>query len=280
MTDTPAELPFGHFLKFWRGVHHLSQEVLADRVGSSPRHISRLENGSSRPSETMVSEIATALKLGQRDSNYLLLSAGYSTSEQHQDFNSPDLKWLRKAMILTLRALDPYPASLMDGLGNLLMVNRGWVGFYRNTAAVRSLDQVNNHYDFLFSRHGAGNIIRGLEDTLSVILMSLKQGVMLENHQHDEGLALLDRLENHPSIPEDWCQRGAKLEPMASFKVQVEMNGALKRFYTVSQVVGARGPAAYVSEPQLHINTLYPEDETLDLSSLIAGELSHPLLPY
>lgn len=221
-----------------------------------------------------------ALGLGQRDSNYLLLAAGYSTVEKQQDFHSPDLKWLRKAMVLTLRSLDPYPASLMDGLGNLLMVNRGWVGFYSNSSEVKSLDDVKNQYEFLFSRRGAGNIIRGWEDTLSVILMSLKQGIMLASKPNAEGEALLKRLENHPSIPEDWAQRGAKLEPMASFKVQVDMNGALKRFYSVAQTVGALGPAAYVSEPHLSINTLYPEDETLDLSSLIEGELSHPLLPY
>ena len=279
MSESAAELPFGRFLKFWRGVHGLSQEELAHRLDSSTRHISRLENDSSRPSETMVQDIARALQLGQRDRNYLMLSAGYTTVEEKRDFHGPQLKWLRKAMILTLRSLDPYPASLSDGLGNLLMVNRGWVGFYRNSNAGRSLDDVSNLYDFMFSHQGAGNIISGWEDTLSVIMMALKQGIMLGSNDHD-GQQLLDRLANHSSIPEDWAQRAAILEPMASFKVQVEINGALKRFYSVAQTVGALGPAAYVSEPHLTINTLYPEDDTLDLSPLIASDVSHPLLPY
>ncbi|MEH6559722.1 MAG: helix-turn-helix domain-containing protein [Oceanicoccus sp.] len=279
MSESAAELPFGRFLKFWRGVHSLSQEELAHRLDSSTRHLSRLENGSSRPSETMAQDIAQALNLGQRDRNYLMLSAGYTTIEEKRDFHGPQLKWLRKAMVLTLRSLDPYPAALTDGLGNLLMVNRGWVGFYLNSNSGRSLDDVTNLYDFMFSRQGAGNIISGWEDTLSVIMMSLKQGIMLGGNDGD-GQTLLDRLEVHPSIPDDWAQRAAILEPMASFKVQVEIDGALKRFYSVAQTVGALGPAAYVSEPQLSINTLYPEDDTLDLSPLIAGDLSHPLLPY
>ena len=133
MTESATELPFGRFLKFWRGVHSLSQEELAHRLDSSTRHISRLENGSSRPSETMAQDIAAALELGQRDRNYLMLSAGYTAIEEKQDFHDPALKWLRKAMVLTLRSLDPYPAALTDGLGNLLMVNRGWVGFYLNS---------------------------------------------------------------------------------------------------------------------------------------------------
>ena len=67
---------------------------------------------------------------------------------------------------------------------------------------------------------------------------------------------------------------------MASFRVQVEFEGSLQPFFNVSQTVGAMGPTAYVSEPQLTVNTLYPEDEDIDLSSLVAGELTHPLLCY
>ena len=98
--------------------------------------------------------------------------------------------------------------------------------------------------------------------------------------KNEGGQQLLSRLEVHPSTPGDWAQRAAILEPMASFKVQVEIDGALRRFYSVAQTIGALGPAAYVSEPRLSIHTLYPEDDSLDLSPLIAKDLSHPLLPY
>ena len=279
MTESATELPFGRFLKFWRGVHSLSQEELAHRLDSSTRHISRLENGSSRPSENMAQDIAAALELGQRDRNYLMLSAGYTAIEEKQDFHGPALKWLRKAMVLTLRSLDPYPAALTDGLGNLLMVNRGWVGFYLNSNTGSTLGNVSNLYELMFNHYGAGNIISDWENTLSVIMMSLKQGIMLDRNNED-GQQLLSRLEVHPSTPGDWAQRAAILEPMASFKVQVEIDGALKRFYSVAQTIGALGPAAYVSEPRLSIHTLYPEDDSLDLSPLIAKDLSHPLLPY
>ena len=67
---------------------------------------------------------------------------------------------------------------------------------------------------------------------------------------------------------------------MASYRLQLEFNGKRESFFSVSQTVGAVGPSAYVSEPNLTVNTLYPEDESLDLSSLIEGQLEHPLLPY
>ena len=278
MQESTPELAFGRFLKFWRGVHGLSQEELAHRIDSSPRHISRMENGSSRPSEAIVLEITRVLELGKRDSVHLLISAGYAPAEEKLDFNAPELKWLRKAMTLTLRALDPYPAALTDSSTNFLMVNKGWVGFYLKNVPQRTLNKFTNHYDFLFSRKGAGTIVSDWEDTLSVILMSVQQRVMFTNDPADE--AIQQRLESHPNVPEDWKQRAAKLEPMASFRVQIEIDGALKRFFSVNSMVDPLGPASYGSEPHFTLNTLYPEDENLDLSALIEGDLKHPLLFY
>jgi transcriptional regulator with XRE-family HTH domain len=278
MQESTPELAFGRFLKFWRGVHGLSQEELAHRIDSSPRHISRMENGSSRPSEAIVLEITRVLELGKRDSVHLLISAGYAPAEEKLDFNAPELKWLRKAMTLTLRALDPYPTALTDSSTNFLMVNKGWVGFYLKNVPQRTLNKFTNHYDFLFSRKGAGTIVSDWEDTLSVILMSVQQRVMFTNDPADK--AIEKRLESHPNVPADWKQRAAKLEPMASFRVQIEIDGALKRFFSVNSMVDPLGPASYGSEPHFTLNTLYPEDENLDLSALIEGELNHPLLFY
>ncbi len=277
-SENASELPFGRLLKFWRGVREFSQEELSDRVDSSPRHISRLENGRSLPSKALVEEIAREMSLGERDTNHLLISAGFYPMVTRVDFYDPKLRWLRKAMMLTLRALDPYPATLIDGASNILMVNRGWVGLYRSAMPEEALDKVTNHYDFLFSRHGGGTIPTGWGDTLSVILLSLQQGVLMTGNE--ESREMLNRLIASPNVPPDWRQRGARLEPMASYRIQVEFDGSLQRFFNVSQTVGAMGPNAYVSEPQLTIHTLYPEDESLDLSKLIEPELKHPLLFY
>jgi transcriptional regulator with XRE-family HTH domain len=277
MTDQQKHpLTFGIFLKFWRNLHQLSQEELAFRHGSSPRHISRLENGSSRPSENFIEEIAEVLTLGERDRNHLRMSAGYSPMQKKISFNDPQLKWLRKAMRLTLKSMDPYPTTLTDSVGNLLMVNRGWVGFYQKTLPNVDINNIHNIYDFMFSRNGSGPIISDWDNTLSMILMGLQQDTMLS--EGAEKKALLQRLLKHPTVPIDWKQRAAKLEPMASFRLQINYDGSLEQFYNVSQTVGAMGPAAYASEPNLTITTLYPEDESIDLTNLIAADLDHPLL--
>ena len=105
----------------------------------------------------------------------------------------------------------------------------------------------------------------------------MQQKALLSNDPED--LARTHRLASHSNVPADWQQRAAGLEPMASFRVQIQYDGALKRFFSVNSTVNPQGPI-FGSEPPLTINALYPEDEDLDLSPLLEGELSHPLLFY
>jgi transcriptional regulator with XRE-family HTH domain len=278
MQSKSSKSVFGRFLKFWRGVHSVSQEELAGRLGSSPRHISRLENGSSRASESLVMDIARVLSLGKRDLNHLLIAAGFAPNEQPVDFNAPELKWLRKAMTMHLRTLDPYPASVVDGSVNILMVNRGWVKFYGSLVDAKELTSVRNFYDFIFAQGGSKCATGNWADTLSAILMSSQQSALFTGEEGAE--KALTRLQSYPCVPGDWRQRAAHTEPMASFRVQINIAGELKRFFSVGTMAGALGPSAFASQPQLSIITLYPEDETHDFGLQSDEKLSHPLLFY
>jgi hypothetical protein len=60
----------------------------------------------------------------------------------------------------------------------------------------------------------------------------------------------------------------------------MNIGGSLTRFFSVNSNVGAMGPNAYISEPNITVNVLFPEDESMQLDPLIAGELTHPLLFY
>jgi len=276
--DEKISLPFAKFLKFWREVHELSQEDLAARLDSSTRHISRLENSSSRPSENFIEDIAKTLDLGERDRNHLRIAAGFNAKQTPTSFLDPQLKWLRNVMRLTLQSLDPHPTTLTDSVGNIMMVNKAWVGFYQKALPRIKLDDFDNIYDFIFSSEGSGPIISDADNTRSLILMSVQQAVMLDDSE--EKKQLLDRLLKSPNIPANWKQRAANLEPMASFKLQIKVENSLLQFYSVSHNFGGAGPTAYISEPKLTINTLYPIDESMDLSPLSNGDIRHPLLDY
>ena len=279
MTDQESEIAtgFGPLLKFWRGVHGLSQETLALCAESSTRHISCLENGKAHPSRLMVLKLAEVLELGDRDSCYLLVGAGYQPTAKSVDFNSSEYKWLRKAMMLTLKAMDPYPAALMDRYGRLLMVNKGWVSFHRLTMSEEELAQASNHFELLFKAQRSDDLSEVKLNTISMILMALQQEDLLSGDGYSK---IINDLMAQSHIPKDWKKRAANLEPQASFRVQIDMEGKPQNFFSVSQTVGAMGPTSFISEPRLSINTLYPEDTELDMSVYLDTSLTHPLLPY
>ena len=226
----------------------------------------------------MIDKLSEVLKLGERDSCYLQLAAGYLPAAKAVDFHDPKFSWLRNAMILTLKAMDPFPAALMDRYGKLIMVNKGWVAFHSKTVDKKDLDAADNHYEFLFSHKHNHTPSEVKKNTLALILMAIKQESLLSQDPDYQGM--FDELLKLPDVPHDWEQRAANLEPQASFKVQMDINHVQQNFYSVSQMVGALGPTSFVSEPRLIINTLYPENPDLDLSKNMRADLEHPLLVY
>ena len=272
---------FARFLLFWRNLFQLSQEQLADRINCSSRHVSRLENGRSQPSRFLVSELIDAFSLGQRDSNQLMIAAGFLPSEKQTsvfDIHAPEMKWLRKSMTLSLKALDPYPSVLMDDINDILMVNRGWVGLFGQIMSTSIIEKTTNLSEFLFSREGAGSYISDRENTLSVILMSLEQRSLYTNYPRD--IHLRDRLAAYEIVPPDWRERAIALEPMPSFKIQLSLQGELIKFINVTSSVSTLGPAVRLSESSLNLSTFYPEEDEVVLSSFSSSNLSHPLLFY
>src|SRR6266851_1416873 len=77
MSRDPQVLsPFGQQLRHWRRRSGVSQLDLAVQAGTSPRHVSFIETGRSRPGRDLVLRLAAALDVPIRERNALLTSAG------------------------------------------------------------------------------------------------------------------------------------------------------------------------------------------------------------
>ena len=75
--------PFGTRLRRWRHHRGISQLTLAGQVGSTPRHISFLETGRSRPSRQMVLRLGEVLDVSLHERNELLAAVA----------NWPEVAW-------------------------------------------------------------------------------------------------------------------------------------------------------------------------------------------
>ena len=92
---------FGRLLRFWRMTTELSQEELSARVGASARHLSFLENGKSNPGRQMVIDLAQVFELAHRDTNNMLVAAGFQPNNTTDDSES-EQKFLEKSLKLTI----------------------------------------------------------------------------------------------------------------------------------------------------------------------------------
>src|SRR6478672_6243172 len=130
MTTTAMSPPrLGELLKMWRSRRRVSQLDLASSAGVSPRHLSFVETGRSRPSRELVLHLAEHLDVPLRDRNELLAAAGFAPLYRQSTLDDPALTSVRAAIDVILANHAPYPAFVIDGGWQLLDANDAITAF-------------------------------------------------------------------------------------------------------------------------------------------------------
>lgn len=115
--------PFGRQLRTWRTTRRLSQLDLALRAEVTPRHLSFLETGRSRPREGMVLRLADALDVPLREQNALLRAAGFDPLFPEADLDDARLAPVREVIAQLLARHAPFPALVMDAQWRVVDAN-------------------------------------------------------------------------------------------------------------------------------------------------------------
>jgi transcriptional regulator with XRE-family HTH domain len=102
----------------------MSQLELALEAGVSPRHVSFVETGRSRPSREMIVQLAASLEVPLRDRNQLLLAAGYAPVYGQRGLDVPEMQGVREVLEQLLRGHEPYPAFVADRHWGMVAGNR------------------------------------------------------------------------------------------------------------------------------------------------------------
>src|SRR5436305_7848151 len=85
----------GELLRAWRQQRRLSQLDLAMEAEVSPRHLSFVETGRSKPSRELLLHLAEHLDVPLRERNALLLAAGYAPVHQQTPLDARELAPVR-----------------------------------------------------------------------------------------------------------------------------------------------------------------------------------------
>lgn len=113
----------GGLLRDWRARRRFSQFDLALDVGVSPRHLSFIETGRSRPSVEMIDALADRLEMPLRERNRLLMAAGFAPRYPERSLDAPALEQAKASVQRMLDLHDPYPGVALDRYWNVLLSN-------------------------------------------------------------------------------------------------------------------------------------------------------------
>lgn len=114
----------GDLLREWRSRRRLSQLDLAYDVEISPKHLSFLETGRSRPSRDMVLRLAERLELPLRERNSLLTAAGFAIAFPERRLDEEPLAAANRAVDMILDKLEPNPTFAVDRHWTFIKANK------------------------------------------------------------------------------------------------------------------------------------------------------------
>lgn len=153
----PSAATFGGLLRYWRTRRNFTQLKLAHRAATTPRHISFMETGRSRPGETMVRRLAEALTIPSRDRDDFLLVAGYRGILGPDKLDSATMEPFKRAVRYTIEAHQPFPSFAINRWYDILEKNRAAEAMFGDDDPNKKLNIIHSIFDEPDMKHRMEN---------------------------------------------------------------------------------------------------------------------------
>ena len=247
----------GSLLSEYRKRSHLSQLDLGMLAEVSPRHISFIETGKSKPSREMLLKLADSLDLSLHDSNLLLNSGGFAPAFSNFKIGAPEMEPVRSALKVMLENQNPYPALVLDGDWNILMINTGQQFLAGQLGIQPKEDASNNLLELVFDKDCYRPHIANWDQVAGHLLRRLRRQMLA--YSKPSHVTLFKKLLNM-GPPTNWQQpefagQGGQDKPMLTVDIQLG-DQLLKMFSTLSQF----GTALDVGTEEILIESYFPLD--------------------
>jgi transcriptional regulator with XRE-family HTH domain len=260
LRETP--LDFGDLLREWRQHRRMSQLDLSLNSGISQRHISFLETGRARPSRPMVIGLADALGIPLRERNALLECGGFRAAYSAGSLDDQAIALFREALQLAIEHHEPYPAVVLDGRWNLVMINQGALRFFSHFLdPFAALEAIGSPHTFQMVRlclrdEGFKPYIRNWTELVYSFLQRARQGLL-----HNPGdLALRELIEEiltHPDTPARWQAPDWKTPPSPAINMVLDDGHNSWSLFTM---LAHFGSPQNVTIEELSVELFYPAD--------------------
>lgn len=234
---------------------------LAHEVGVSPRHLSFVETGRSRPSPELVLALATRLEVPLRERNTLLLAAGHAPRYPETSLDDAVMTRAKDSLSRMLAAHDPYPGVVVDRTWNIVLHNGAAGALLRGVGAAALGERPNVHRICL---HPDGLAARTLnvEDWATYLLDQLHRTVVLTGDP--AAVALEQEVLGYPDVAAlgGFGRRATRDEPALLVPLRLASDGGELSLFTTLTTFGTPRD---VTLDELAVELFFPEDEATEL---------------
>lgn len=244
----------GEILRHWRMLRKISQMELALEIGVSPRHLSFVETGRSRPGRELVLRIARFLNLPYRQRNLFLMAAGYAPEFSGEPFEGSGMEIVREAIQKFLANHEPFPAFVVDAGYKILMKNSAYERFVRFFAGQKCLEKYDNAIKILFAEDGLRPYVQNWPSVEKIVISRLN-GELMATQNHDL-LSLYKDVSSSFSVKEIY---DLKIDPMLPVMSLTFCKGSTSAsFFTTIVTFGT--PTDLITQ-EIRIELLFPSDD-------------------
>ncbi len=242
----------GAMLRNLRLARRLSQEELAFRADVSTRHLSCVETGRARPSQSMLLALGSALDLPLRERNALLLAAGFAPAFSASSLDAPAMAQVTQAVTHLLQVHEPHPALLLDRAWNVLRANTGALRLFHWCGLTIDSPHPLNMYRVVFDpSYGLRQCLVNFETLAHVSLERLR----VEAHIDPALQTLVDELQ--PFAPKTLLHHETTAS-LVALPVHLRRGSQELRYFTTITTLGT---PLDVTAQELRIEGYFPMDE-------------------
>jgi transcriptional regulator with XRE-family HTH domain len=248
---------FGELLRYWRGVRGRSQLDLASDAGTTPRYVSFVETGRSRPGRQMVVRLARALDVPLRERNGLLLAAGYAPLYAMGSLDEPGLARIDSALTSMLSQHEPFPAVVMDRGWNVLRANGGARRLFGGLLEPEPMPDPANVLRLMIEPGGVRDAVLNWETVVPALLDRARREAVGGVLDLDTA-TLVERLR---ALPEVAAVMSADPVPLAAVPVLDVCFRVAEEALSFFSVVSTMGTPIDVTAQELRVEAFFPGDQ-------------------
>ncbi|MEO8652173.1 MAG: helix-turn-helix domain-containing protein [Hyphomicrobiaceae bacterium] len=234
----------------------LSQLQLAMAAACSQRHVSFLELGRTKPSRDMVLRLSAALDASLRQSNELLLAAGYAPIWAETDLGAQALAPIRDALDYMLAQQEPFPGVVVDRRWNLIQANKGAVAMVEFLVGPLKPGTAINLADALVAPNVLRPHLSNWPDVVRYFVRSVEADAAADGTT--ETAAILDRLLRYADVRATLGEAPGYADGAPVLAMHFEKGRTELRLFTA---IATLGTPQDITLQELRIESFFPMDD-------------------